>query len=112
MTLQIDIGDAVFQKMNVETSLEQVLASVPYAIFGRDAAYIYVGRVQKFQNLAKRLPCLVDPFESGVLLHSLVATFVEGEFLVHIRQKVFVDLASLGSGNAVRRPDSTMFLEG
>ena len=100
------------QKMNLESRLEQVLAGVPYAIFGRDAADIYVSRVQQFQNLAQRLAGLVDSFESGVLLHSLVATLVKCEFLVYIRQKVFMYLTSSGSGNAVRRPYATLLLEG
>ena len=112
VTVMIDICDAVLQKMNLESRLEQVLAGVPYAIFCSDAADIYVSRVQQFQNLAQRLAGLVDSFESGVLLHSLVATLVKGELLVYIRQKVLVDFPAVSAGHAVRRPDATLLLEG
>jgi hypothetical protein len=111
MAFMINVSDTVLEEVDLESSLLQVFAGVADAVFGGDSAYIYVCGVQKFENLSKRLSCIIYSLEAGVLLDCLVASLVEGEFFGSIRKKVCVYFSSMGSGNAVRRPDASLLLE-
>jgi len=53
MSFMINVCDAVFEQMYSEACLEKILACVADTIFGGNAAYIYIGRVQKFEYLAQ-----------------------------------------------------------
>ena len=107
----IYVCQTVLEKVDFESGLKQVFAGVPHAIFGSNTAYIYICGVKQFKNLTKRLVCIVDSFESRILLNSLVATFVESQFLDSIRLELFVDFSSVCPCNAVRWPDSSIFLK-
>ena len=111
MAFVIYISDTVLEKVDLESGLLQVFAGVADAVFGGDSAYIYICGVEEFQDLSERLSCIVHSLETGVLLDCLVASLVEGEFFGSIRKKVCMYLSSMGSGNAVRRPDSSLLLE-
>ena len=102
---------AVFKKMNLETCLHKVFAGIAYAVFGRDAADIYICCVKKLQNLAEGLACAVCSFKSGILLHALVAALVKGKLFRCVRKKVLVDLSSMSAGHAVGRPYASLLLE-
>ena len=101
------ICDAVLEKMDLESGFQKIFASVTDAELSGDSAYIYIGGVEKLENLSKRLSGSIYAFISGVLFLCLVTSLVESKFLCCIRQKVCVDFASMCAGDAVRGPCST-----
>ena len=107
----IHICYAVLQKMDLEACLEQVFASVADAELGRYSAYIYISRVEQFEDLAERLAGAVHALESGILLDSLVASLVKDEFLYGVRLELFMNLSTMCAGYAVRWPDAALLLE-
>ena len=102
---------AVLQKMNLEACLEQVFASVADAEFGCDSAYIYVGRVEKLEDLAERLAGAVHALESGILLDGFIASLDENEFFHCVWLQVIMDFSASCAFHAVCRPCSAVFLE-
>ena len=107
----IDIAYAVFQKMHSESSLKKVFTCVSYAVFRCYTAYINICSVQQLENLFERLACIIHSFVSGILLDGLVTAFVESKLLPDIWEKVLMDIASMGTGYAVRWPYASLFLE-
>ena len=105
------ICKTILQKMNLEAGLEEVFACVAHAVFRSNAADVYVCSVKKLEDLSERLSCRVDALESGVLLYSLVASFVECELFACVWKQVGMDLSAAGTGYAVRRPCSSEFHE-
>ena len=100
------ISNAVLEKMDFESGFMKVFASIADTEFGSDSAHIYIGGVEKLENLSKRLSGGIDAFISRILLLCLVTSLVESKFLCCIRQKVCVDFASMCAGDAVRGPCS------
>ena len=105
------ICQAVLEKTDLEPCLEKVFAGVAHAVFRSDSAYIYIGRVKKLKDLSERLTCRVHAFESGILLHRLVASFVESQLFAGVRGKVSMDFPSMSACHAVRRPYATVLHE-
>ena len=64
MAFAVHIRSAVFKKMNLESCLQKVLASVADAVFGRNAADIYICGVQQFENLTQSLSCFIGSVKS------------------------------------------------
>ena len=111
MAVMVYICDAVLEKAYLESSLQKILAGVPYAVFCCDAAYINFFGVEQFKDFSKRLSCIVFSFKSGILFDSLVASFVESELLACVWKQVFMNLSSTGAGYAVGRPYAAEFHE-
>ena len=61
------ICKAILQKMDLESGFQKIFASVTDAELSGDSAYIYIGGVEKLENLSKRLSGGIDAFISGVL---------------------------------------------
>ena len=97
--------------MDPEAGLEKIFACVADTVFGSYSANIHISGVEQFQNLSKRLPCIVYSFETGILLDISVAALVEYQLVHCIRLQGLVDISSAGAGYAMRRPDSSLFLE-
>ena len=106
------ICDAVLEKMDLESGFQKIFASVTDAELSGDSAYIYIGGVEKLENLSKRLSGGIDAFISGVLFLCLVKSLVECEFLRNIWKEVVMYLTAMSSCNAMRRPYSPLLLEG
>lgn len=111
MSLRVNICDAFFQQMYLESSLEDVFAGVADTVFCGDSAYIYIRSVEELEHFGQWLSCIVHCFKSGVLFGGFVASFVKGQFFTGIWCKVLMDFASSGSGYAMWRPDSSLLLE-
>ena len=111
MAFMIHICNAILEEMDLESGFEKIFASVADAIFRRYAANVYVGRIKKFKNFSQSLTGIVDAVESGILLYIPVTSFVESKFFVYIWKKIAVYLSSVCACDAVRRPDSALFLE-
>ena len=78
------ICNAILEKMDLESCLEKVFAGFADTVFGGYSADIYIGRVEQFQYLAKRLSGSVDAFVTRVLFSVSVASLVESELFAYI----------------------------
>lgn len=101
MTVFVYIGKAVGENMDFESGLTEGLTGVSYAEFCGDSADVDVCCVKHFQDLAKCLFSAVLTFKTRVLLLRFIASFVKDEFFAGIWGETFVDLRSMGAGNAV-----------
>ena len=64
MVCVVNISEAILEKTDLESSLEQVLTCVLYTVFGSDSTYIYISGVKQFEDLPQGLLGRVHAFES------------------------------------------------
>ena len=94
--------------MYLESGLQQVFTCIANAIFRCDSADIDVSRVQQLKNLSKGLAGCIHSVKPRILLHLLVASFVECQFFGGIRKEVLMDFTSVSSRYTMRRPDAAV----
>ena len=105
-------AEAILKNCHLETRLKQVFRGVADAIFRGYPRQVNYLCSKQLQNFVQALPRTVAAVESGILLLRGVASFIEGQLLLHEWKKILVDLASAGAGHAVRGPGAALLHEG